>query len=85
VCTEPEVDAGGCFTGRIAWPLATARERSPPVRIAERECRADEPTFYSDSITDRRRSSGVKTPIAVNPDARLHAGRASRLARVERW
>ncbi len=87
VCTELEVDADGCFTGRPIDPLCYGDGKLVLARrAAEREGFAlADATFYSDSITDLPLLEAVAAPIAVNPDARL-----ARLARkrgwtVERW
>lgn len=87
VCTELEVAADGCFTGKVKKPMCygagkiTLTERY----VAELGMSLEKATFYSDSITDLPLLERVDRPVVVNPDARL-----GRLARrrgwpIERW
>ncbi len=87
VCTELEVDEGGCFTGRVNKPLCYGNGKIERLAaIAEREGFAlEDATFYSDSITDLPLLERVKTPIVVNPDARLRRVARLRGWRIERW
>jgi HAD superfamily hydrolase (TIGR01490 family) len=87
VCTELEVDAGGCFTGNLHRPLCYGAGKIERARlVAEREGFVlEEAIFYSDSITDLPLLERVKTPIAVNPDARLKRIARQRRWRIERW
>ena len=87
VCTRLEVDAEGLFTGRLVQPMCYGPgkiERTQ--RIAESEgFELGAATFYSDSITDLPLLERVKTPIAVNPDARLRRIARRRSWPIERW
>jgi HAD superfamily hydrolase (TIGR01490 family) len=87
VCTELEVDGEGCFTGRVSPPMCYGKGKIARLGgIAEREGFAlEDATFYSDSITDLPLLERVKTPIAVNPDARLRRVAEARGWRIERW
>jgi len=82
IATECELDAAGCFTGRIAGTLnmrdgkvTRLHEWLAAQRIDLRDC---ETTFYSDSINDLPLLSLVRRPVAVNPDMRLAAVAAER-------
>jgi len=87
VCTELEVDGDGCFTGRVNPPLCYGAGKITRLgSIAERErFTLEDATFYSDSITDLPLLERVKTPIVVNPDARLRRVAQQRGWRIERW
>jgi HAD superfamily hydrolase (TIGR01490 family) len=87
VCTELEVDAGGCFTGGLRQPLCYGRGKIELTRrlAAERGFRLEDATFYSDSITDLPLLESVETPVAVNPDGRLRRIAQQRRWRIERW
>jgi HAD superfamily hydrolase (TIGR01490 family) len=87
VCSELEVDVAGCFTGAIAPPLCYGAGKITRLSgIAERERFAlEESTFYSDSITDLPLLERVKTPVVVNPDARLRRVAQQRGWKIERW
>jgi HAD superfamily hydrolase (TIGR01490 family) len=82
VCTELEVDDAGCFTGQVRRPMCYGPGKIELAqRIAETlEFRLEDATFYSDSITDLPLLERVKSPIVVNPDARLR-----RVAQRRRW
>ncbi len=87
VCTELAVDTDGRFTGEITPPLCYG---SGKVERSERVAREhgftlEDAIFYSDSITDLPLLERVKTPVAVNPDARLRRIARQRGWRVERW
>jgi HAD superfamily hydrolase (TIGR01490 family) len=82
IATECDVDAGGCFTGRIAGELnmrdgkvTRLHEWLKAQRMDLRDC---ESTFYSDSINDLPLLSCVRRPVAVNPDMQLAAVAAER-------
>src|SRR5512138_961198 len=82
IATECELDAGGCFTGRISGTLnmrdgkvTRLREWLTAQRIDWRDC---DTTFYSDSINDLPLLAAVRKPVAVNPDMRLAAEAAER-------
>jgi HAD superfamily hydrolase (TIGR01490 family) len=87
VCTELEIDAQGCFTGRYHDPICYgAGKIQRTLLVAEREnFSIEEATFYSDSITDLPLLEKVKQPIVVNPDARLKRVAARRGWRIENW
>jgi HAD superfamily hydrolase (TIGR01490 family) len=82
IATECEVNAQGCFTGRIAGTLnmrdgkvTRLHEWLALQRLELRDC---ESTFYSDSINDLPLLEAVRRPVAVNPDLRLAAVAAER-------
>jgi phosphoserine phosphatase len=55
-------------------------------RVAEREgFSIQEATFYSDSITDLPLLEVVKTPIVINPDARLRMIAKKRGWPIQAW
>lgn len=87
VCTELEVDAAGRFTGAIRPPLCYGEGKIHRTeRLAgELGFSLDEAVFYSDSITDLPLLERVRTPIAVNPDARLRRVARRRGWPIERW
>jgi HAD superfamily hydrolase (TIGR01490 family) len=77
IATECELDADGCFTGRIAGELNMREGKVVRLhawlaqqRLQLHDC---ESTFYSDSINDLPLLSAVRRPVAVNPDMRLAA------------
>jgi HAD superfamily hydrolase (TIGR01490 family) len=82
IATECELDADGCFTGRVAGTLNMREGKVSRLndwlaaqRIDPRDC---ETTFYSDSINDLPLLLAVRKPVAVNPDMRLAAEAAER-------
>jgi HAD superfamily hydrolase (TIGR01490 family) len=84
--THLEVE-DGCFTGRVRHPMGYGQGK---VILAERLARQQcfslgEATFYTDSITDLPLLERVRTPIVVNPDARLRRIARKRGWRIERW
>jgi HAD superfamily hydrolase (TIGR01490 family) len=86
VATELEVE-GGLFTGRIVPPMSYGAGK---VVLAERLAqqhgvRLEEATFYSDSITDLPLLQRVRTPVAINPDARLRRVARRNGWRIETW
>jgi HAD superfamily hydrolase (TIGR01490 family) len=87
VCTELEVDEAGCFTGELKEPMCYGSGKIElACRIAEQHGFAlEEATFYSDSITDLPMLERVRTPVCINPDARLKRIASRRGWRVERW
>jgi len=87
VSTELEIDAAGCFTGKLSQPMCYGTGKiTRTERLAEREGFAlREACFYSDSITDRPLLEQVAEPVVVNPDARLRRLAKQRGWRVERW
>ena len=87
VCTELEIDGEGCFTGRVSPPLCYgAGKITRLATIAESlGFSVEDATFYSDSITDLPLLERVKTPVVVNPDARLRRVALRRGWRIERW
>lgn len=87
ICTELELDAEGCFTGRVVEPLCYGLGKvERMIRVAERHgFRLEEATFYSDSITDLPLLEVVKTPVVINPDRRLRRIAGQRKWRIESW
>ena len=53
--------------------------------VAEHGLLLDDATFYSDSITDLPLLERVRTPVAINPDARLRRIAKKRGWRIEQW
>ncbi len=82
VASELELDPSGRFTGRPVLPLCYGEGKvARASRLAETEgFRLEEATFYSDSLTDLPLLERVRSPVAVNPDARL-----ARIARSRGW
>lgn len=87
VCTELEVDAGGCFTGRVKGPMcygagkiALTQQRAESLRFS-----LPDATFYSDSITDLPLLEHVRRPVVINPDERLRRVAARRGWPIQRW
>jgi len=81
-----EVD-GGRFTGKAVHPLCFGRGKiahaqtiADKVNIPLESC-----AFYTDSISDLPLMEVVKTPVAVDPDARLRRHALKRGWRVEYW
>jgi HAD superfamily hydrolase (TIGR01490 family) len=82
IATECELDADGCFTGRVSGQLnmrdgkvTRLHEWLAQQRLDLRDC---ESTFYSDSVNDLPLLDAVRRPVAVNPDMRLAAVAAER-------
>lgn len=86
VCTELQVEAG-LLTGAVVPPMSYGVGKVSLTRRLGHTLGFDleEATFYTDSITDLPLLEAVRTPVAVNPDARL--ARVARLRgwRIERW
>jgi HAD superfamily hydrolase (TIGR01490 family) len=87
VCTELVVDDKGCFTGQIRSPLCYGAGKIELARrIAEtHDFALEEASFYSDSITDLPLLEQVRSPVVVNPDARLRMLARRRGWPVETW
>jgi HAD superfamily hydrolase (TIGR01490 family) len=87
ICTELELDDGGCFTGRIIEPLCYgAGKIERTARVAARAgFRLEDASFYSDSITDLPLLEVVKAPIVINPDRRLRRIALQRGWPIEAW
>lgn len=87
VCTELEVDANGCFTGRIVTPLSFGAGKVERVEALAVRCgfEIEDATFFSDSITDLPLFERVRHRVVVNPDARLRRVARRRGWTVERW
>ena len=87
VCSELEIDAQGCLTGRPRDPLCYGRGKV--LRTTELAARLGfelkEAVFYSDSITDLPLLEQVGTPVAVCPDRRLRSVARARGWRIEEW
>jgi HAD superfamily hydrolase (TIGR01490 family) len=86
IATELEV-TDGLFTGKVHLPMSYGAGK---VALAERLASAhaislDGATFYSDSITDLPLLERVRTPVAINPDARLRRVARKRGWRIEQW
>jgi HAD superfamily hydrolase (TIGR01490 family) len=81
LATELEFDAGSC-TGRTrGLPMFRAVKRERVLSfLASEGIRAENCSFYSDSIYDLPLLEAVGTPVAVNPDVRLR-----RVARRRGW
>ena len=78
IATECEVDAAGRFSGRPAGTLnmregKVARLRDWIAAMRLPDGAIAEATFYTDSINDLPLLQAVGTPVAVDPDERLHA------------
>jgi HAD superfamily hydrolase (TIGR01490 family) len=87
ITSELELDANGCFTGRIVPPFCFGEGK---VVRAERLAESlgfdlRETTFYSDSYTDLPLLLRVGDPVIVNPDMRLAREARKRGWRVEAW
>lgn len=86
ICTQIEV-ADGRFTGNVVKPMCYGPGK---IVLTEREAELqqislDDAVFYSDSITDLPLLERVRTPVVVNPDARLRRVARRRGWRIERW
>lgn len=86
IATHLEVQAG-CFTGRVQQPMSYGPGKVTLTETLAREqgFALGDAVFYSDSITDLPLLERVRTPIAVNPDARLRRIARKRGWRVESW
>jgi HAD superfamily hydrolase (TIGR01490 family) len=86
VCSEIE-QRDGVFTGRFIPPLAYKEGKVQRMNdFAERhQISFAESCFYTDSITDLPLLEAVGTPIAINPDSRLHRVAKQRQWRIESW
>jgi HAD superfamily hydrolase (TIGR01490 family) len=78
VATEPETDAGGAFTGRVAGIPCFREGKVSRVQawLAGLGRSVDDfeaQWFYSDSANDLPLLERVSNPVAVDPDERLHA------------
>jgi HAD superfamily hydrolase (TIGR01490 family) len=87
IASELELDAAGCFTGRIVDPFCYGEGK---VVRAERLAVSlgfdlGEAIFYSDSYTDLPLLLRVGEPVVVNPDPRLAREAKRRRWRVEAW
>ena len=87
ICTRLQVDADGCFTGRVVKPMCYGRDKITLTHKRAEQIGADvtTATFYSDSITDLPLLEHVQTPIVVNPDARLRRTARRRGWPIETW
>jgi HAD superfamily hydrolase (TIGR01490 family) len=87
ICSELELDAEGCFTGRVVEPLCYGLGKiERTAKVAEREgFRIEDAFFYSDSITDLPLLEVVKAPIVINPDRRLRRIANQRGWPIEIW
>ncbi len=87
ICSELELDAAGCFTGRVVEPLCYGLGKiERTTRVAERVgFQVAESTFYSDSITDLPLLQVVARPVVINPDRRLRHVAQQRGWPIRRW
>src|SRR5688500_12534738 len=86
-CSELEVDADGCLTGRHLAPLCYGVGKLARVQkvLEQSGTSLESAVFYSDSVTDLPLLERVGTPIVVNPDFRLRRIARQRAWRVESW
>jgi HAD superfamily hydrolase (TIGR01490 family) len=81
ICSRAELDAGGCYTGRMGFYADGPRKAEAIVELAARGGIDLENSFaYSDSINDLPMLEVVGHPVAVNADRAL-----GRLARARGW
>lgn len=78
LCTEPAVDARGHVTGEIVGQPCFREHKNTHVQVwlARRGMGwgdVQRSWFYSDSSNDMALLAAVSDPVAVNPDAALHA------------
>lgn len=87
ICSELELDADGCFTGRIVEPLCYGLGKiERTAKVAETEgFEIQDATFYSDSITDLPLLEVVRAPVVINPDGRLRKIAKKRGWPIEAW
>jgi HAD superfamily hydrolase (TIGR01490 family) len=87
VCTRLEVDAHGRFTGDVIQPICYGEGKIELLRRYEAEHAFDlaEATFFSDSIADLPLLAQVRSPVVVNPDARLRRVAGRRGWPIEEW
>lgn len=87
VCSELELDAEGCLTGRPQDPLCYGKGKLLRTErlAAQLGFNLRDAVFYSDSITDLPLLEQVGTPVAVCPDRRLRRLARARGWRVEEW
>lgn len=87
VCSELEIDARGCLTGRPQDPLCygAGKLKRTERLAAELGFELRDAVFYSDSITDLPLLERVGTPVAVCPDRRLRSVARARGWRIEEW
>lgn len=89
IATECEVDADGCFTGRVAG-MPNMREGKVTrlqAWLTERGATLDalDSVAYSDSMNDAPLLCAARRAVAVDPDPRLAALAAQRGWPVLRW
>lgn len=81
ICSRAEVDANGCYTGRMAFYADGSHKAEAMEELAARGGIDLEHSFaYSDSINDLPMLEAVGHPVVVNADRAL-----TRLARVRGW
>jgi HAD superfamily hydrolase (TIGR01490 family) len=87
IASELELDAAGCFTGRIVPPFCYGEGKVVRAERLADELGFDlaESAFYSDSYTDLPLLLRVGEPVIVNPDPRLAREARRRRWRVEAW
>ena len=87
IASELELDANGCFTGRIVPPFCFGEGKRVRAERLAQSLGFDlgEAAFYSDSYTDLPLLLRVGEPVVVNPDPRLAREAKKRGWRVEAW
>ncbi len=87
IASELELDANGCFTGRIVPPFCFGEGKVVRAEQLAKSLGFDlgEAVFYSDSYTDLPLLLRVGEPVIVNPDPRLAREAKKRGWRVEAW
>ncbi len=87
VCSELEVNSGGCLTGRPVDPLCYGAGKLRRTESLAKELGFElaDAVFYSDSITDLPLLERVGTPVVVCPDRRLQRLARRRAWRIEDW
>lgn len=78
LCTEPTVDAHGCYTGEVDVPMiGENKARAVAQAIADLGLRAAECACYADHVSDLDMLRVVGRPAVVgdDPDLRDHAAR----------
>lgn len=86
VCSRMQVREG-VFTGKLLQPLCYGSGKVALTRTFSQShgFSLEESYFYSDSITDLPLLEAVRTPVVVNPDARLNRHARRKDWRLERW
>ena len=87
IASELELDASGCFTGRIVPPFCFGEGKVVRAEQLAKSLGFDlgDAVFYSESYTDLPLLLRVGEPVIVNPDPRLAREARRRGWRVEAW